>query len=388
MAEILQEAREGEVKALEIVQEEVENGSLISNQEDLEIKKELEAEQQEARIDIFEILKIVSPGTALRIALEDVLRADMGALVVVMNDKVEGLIEGGFKVNCKFTPQKLVELCKMDGAVILSEDLKKILYANVLMIPSPQIPTGETGTRHKAAERTAIQASTLVIAVSERRRKISLYYNEMKYVLRNAEEILRRATGTLQILEKQREIYDDLLTNLNVLEVTGLVSLSDVCSILQRIEMINRIDDALKKSIVELGKEGNIIKMRLRELTRGIDKTEKMIMRDYSNRIERVKELITNISYDDLLDTEGMSKLLFNKDSNEAIRPKGFRILSRTKLSEGDIGSVINAHKDLNSIINLGEEELKRVLSDEEFAHSFIKELGILRENIMVGKKI
>jgi len=45
----------------------------------------------------------------------------------------------------------------MDGAIILSKDLKKILYANALLVPDTSIPTAETGTRHKTADRVAKQ---------------------------------------------------------------------------------------------------------------------------------------------------------------------------------------------------------------------------------------
>lgn len=352
------------------------------------IEEKKTEETQQPKLELFDILKLVSPGTSLRIAIDDILRAENGALVVVMNKEVEKILEGGFKVNCKFTPQRLTELAKMDGAVVLSEDLEKILYANVLLVPDASIPSNETGTRHKAAERTARQANTLAIAVSERRKKISLYYSDIRYVLRNAEEILRRATETLQILEKQREIYDDLLMNLNVLEVTGLVSVSDLCNILQRIEMINRIDDTIRKSIVELGRDGSIIKMRLRELTRNTEKTEQMILKDYSNKPERLNQLLSEISFDDLLDVEGMSKLLFNKSSEEAVHPKGYRILSRTRASEQDVKSLVSGSKDLNGILSLGKEELMKVFSDADFAERFHKELGSLKENIMVGKKI
>ncbi len=341
-----------------------------------------------SEVDIFEILKIISPGTEIRVSLDDILRAGTGALIVVMNDSISKLVEGGFKVNCKFTPQRLNELSKMDGAVILSEDLKKILFANVLLIPDPNIPTSETGTRHKAAERTAKQAGTLAIAVSERRKKITIYYGDTKYVLKNAEEILGRATETLQILEKQREIYDDLLTNLNVLEVTGLVSLSDVCNILQRTEMIDRIEASIKKSIVELGKDANIIRMRLKELTRGIEKTAQFIVRDYTSKPEKVRELISDISFDDLLDTEGISKLLFNRNSEESVHPKGHRILSRIRINSEEMNLILSSFSDLNSILNSGTEELAKVFNNSEFAERFQRELAGLRENIMVGKKI
>lgn len=360
---------------------EVQDGQ-IRNQvkESLEITK--------PKVDIFDILKLVSPGTSLRIALDDILRAETGALIIVMNENVPALLEGGFKVNCRFTTQRLSELCKMDGAVVLSDDMKKILYANVLLIPSPEIPTNETGTRHKAAERAAKQTNSLVIAVSERRKKITLYYADTRYVLRNAEEILRRATETLQILEKQREIYDDLLTNLNVLEVTGLVSISDVCNILQRTEMITRINDTIRKSIVELGKEGSIIKMRVRELTRNIEKTEQFILRDYGNKIDRIKQLISEVSFDDLLDTEGMSQLIFNRSSDEAVHPRGYRVLSRVGLGEQDVMNMITYFKDLNNVMTASREDLKKILREDDYVEDFLRELNNLKENIMVGKKI
>lgn len=359
--------------------------SVNDEEDEPENKKIIEIK---SKVEIFDILKLVSPGTTLRIAIDDILRAKAGALVVIMSEKVPSVLNGGFKVNCKFTPQRLTELCKMDAAVVLSEDLKKILYANVLLIPSPDIPTSETGTRHRAAERTAKQGETLVIAVSERRNKVTLYYSDKKYVLKHTEEILRRATENLQILEKQREIYDDLLLNLNVLEVTGLVSVSDVCSILQRIEMINRISDTIKKSIVELGKEGSIVKMRLRELTKGIDQTEQMILKDYIHKPGRLKQIISEISFDDLIDTAQISKLLFNKSSDESIQPGGYRFLSKTNLEEQDVDSLVSNFKNLNSILNLSNDDISKIFKDDDFAQDFRKKLSNLKENIMIGRKL
>lgn len=365
-----------------------ENISVNLEQQDKQ-EKRLELKNiEKPKIDIFEILKLVSPGSPLRAAIDDVVKAKTGAIIVIMSKDFPNILEGGFKVNCRFTHQRLYELCKMDGAVILSEDLKKILYANVLLIPDSEMPSNETGTRHKAAERTAKQSNTLTIAISERKGTVTLYYADMKYVLRNTEEILRRATETLQILEKQREIYDELLTNLNVLEVTGLVSVSDICNVLQRTEMINRMGEMIKKNLVELGKEGSIVKMRLRELTKGIDKTEHLILKDYTFKPERVMNLISEVSFDDLIDTEGMSKLLFNKSSDETIQPKGYRFLKKTSLNESDINSFVVSFKNLNNILNLGIEDLSKILKDNDFVRQFQKEVVSLKESIMVGKKI
>ena len=148
--------------------------------------------------------------------------------IVFDNGKVgRELIEGGFKIGTKFSSQKLVELAKMDGAIILSKDGKEILYANTLLTPEIAIHTKETGTRHKAAERIAKQTKTIVLAVSERKNKISLYQGDTTYELQNSSEILRRASETLQILEKQRELFDTLLENLNDLELQKNSTIKD-----------------------------------------------------------------------------------------------------------------------------------------------------------------
>ena len=389
MAEEIKEQKQIQEKQIQ------EQSGVIAGSHEEHVKEEIKEDVKEEmrsiekpEVDIFEILKIVSPGTPLRIAIDDVVRAKRGALIVIMSENFPDILEGGFKVNCRFTHQQLFELCKMDGAVVLSNDLKKILYANILLVPDSKILSSETGTRHKAAERTAKQANTLTIAISERKGTITLYYSDLIYVLRNAEEILRRATETLQILEKQREIYEDLMTNLNVLEVTGLVSVSDVSSILQRTEMINRMGDMIKKSLVELGKEGSIVKMRLRELTRGIDKNAQLILKDYATKPERIVNLISEISFEDLIDTEGMSKLLFNKASDETIQPRGYRLLKKTRLGEPEISALIENFKNLNSITTLPLEELIKILKDESFSKQFQKDIQGLKENIMVGKKI
>ena len=347
-----------------------------------------EEAEKEVKVDIMDAIRLVSPGTPLGTAIDDIMRARTGALIVIWNNELAGLIEGGFKVNERFTPQKLMELCKMDGAVVLSSDLKKILYANVLLINDASIPTSETGTRHKAAERTAKKAKTLVIAISERRNKITLYYYDLRYVLKNTGEVMSRAIETLQILEKQREIYDELLKNLNVLEVTNLVSISDVCSIIQRMEMIMKISDIMNRNIIELGKEGVIVKIRMRELTKNIEKEKLLIFKDYVGKANKVKNNLSSLNFDSLLDTENLAKLLFSKQQEEQISPKGYRFLSKTSLNEAEIKALVDGFKNLDNMFNAQLEEFSKVLKEEELVKGFQKELSTLKEQIMLGKKI
>ena len=342
----------------------------------------------EKRKDFISILKMFSPGTSIRSALDDILRARMGALIVVDSPELSKIVEGGFKVNCKFSSQRLVELAKMDGAIILSQDLKKILSANILLFPSTNISTKETGTRHKAAERTANQVETMVVAVSERKNKITIYYKNVRYELERSSEVLRRAAETLQILEKQKDLLDDIMININVLEINNLVTLSDVCGVLQRMEMIRRISEVVKRYLIELGKEGNIVSMRLKELTKNLSKEREMVLMDYfQSKYFRPDNLLKNIDFDVLLEISNLSKILFEEVHDKSIFPQGIRILSKTNLSDKEIKSLINNFKTLNQIFDAGMDSLMNVLKNEDVVSSLIQDLEVLKEKILVGKK-
>lgn len=343
-------------------------------------------ETKPKKLSFLEVLAKLSPGKDLRTAFDDIQQARTGALIVVSCPGLREICEGGFRVGCRFSPQKLAELAKMDGAIVLSADLRKILVANTLLVPDTRIPSHETGTRHKAAERTSKQFSTPVVAISERRGKITLYYENRKYVLQDSEALLRRATENLHILEKQRELCNELVTNLNILEITNLASVADVCSVLQRLEIITRVMNTLKRYIIELGKEGAIMQMRVRELAKGIEELEEMILNDYTGKPENTRRLIARINFDGLLDTEALARIIFESPQDRQIFPKGYRILNKLNLTGGEVRAMIDYFKNLGNILGASEADLSQILMHK--SESFRKELENLKEQIMVGKKI
>ncbi|MDP2926065.1 MAG: DNA integrity scanning diadenylate cyclase DisA [Nanoarchaeota archaeon] len=345
-----------------------------------------EESDKEKPLSKLDILKKLSSGTGLREALNDIVSGGMGAIIVISNKNAFNVFKGGFNVNCKFTPRKLTELAKMDGAIVLSEDFKKIISANTLLVPSMEFSSMETGTRHQAAERTAKQINGLVITVSERKGSITIFYGNSRYVLQNTHELLRRATETLQILEKQKEVFNELISNLNVLEATNLVSIAEVCTILERLEMIKKMANIINEYILELGKDGIILRMRMRELTKGIEDKEDFIIKDYISRPARVRPFFDSLNFDELLDLENISKVLFGKSLDFSIIPKGYRLLSKTHLSKADIEILIKHFKNLDGIFSADKDILERLLKDD--AETLQRELSTLREHIMVGKKI
>jgi diadenylate cyclase len=186
--------------------------------------------------EINHVLRTVAPGTNFRTALEGVVNAKKGALIVVEIEGLSAILDGGFKINTKFSSQKIVELSKMDGAIILSKDMKRITHANVMIYPDKKISTKETGTRHKTAERTAKMMATMVATVSERRGEMTVYYKNFRHVIKNVNELLRKVNEQTQIIEKQRELFDSNVEKLTQIELRNSPSLDQASIVIQKID--------------------------------------------------------------------------------------------------------------------------------------------------------
>ncbi len=289
--------------------------------------------------EMLEIIKMTAPGTLLREGLDHIIRSGTGALVVVTDpSKLTCLIDGGFRIDSEFLPAYLYELAKMDGAIVISRDLKRILLANTLLIPNPLIQTSETGTRHKAAERTARQTGELVICISQRRNVISLYKGEHKYILRSTSEIMAHANNALQTMEKNRKVLTRELDKLTSLEFNDMSRLLDIVNVLVRSEISLRIADEIRTTICELGVEGRLVSIQLEELLTNLEDEELYVIEDYleenhpKHAVEVQQELHT-LSDDELADYELILRLMGydpNLQSYETIvAPRGYRALSK-----------------------------------------------------------
>lgn len=330
----------------------------------LEGKKEIKAEE------ITDILRTIAPGTLLRTAIEGVQKAKTGGLIVVYNDFIQNLFEGGFKINVRFTPQKIVELGKMDGAIIISEDMKKILHANVLLTPDNSISSEETGTRHKAAERIAKQAGTIVIAVSQRRDEIALFYKNLKYVIRDTNDIIRRATSILQIVEKHKDIFDRNRMELDKEEFKKTPRLIKALSLIQRGMIILNSSESLKSYIIELGAEGTIVKLRLKELLYRVEKEVDETIKDYSKfGLPKSKKILSVLTYDELLEVDNIKQCL--GVSEESILSKGHRILEKEGMAEEDIEILVKNFKNLNAILELNKKQLVPFFEEKKIDEIF-----------------
>ena len=328
------------------------------------------AEQGKATEDEFlQILRLIAPGTNLRTTLEGIVKIGKGAIIVVENEFTPPIMDGGFKLNCRFTPQKMMELSKMDGALILSKDMKKIVCANVLLTPDSKIPTSETGTRHKAAERTAKMTGTLVIAVSERKNEINVYYKNLRHTVIESDRLLRKTNEHLQLLEKQKELFTKNISYLTKLELRNFNSLNHAVKSIQKGRIINQITDEIQRYIVELGKEGILLKTRLKELLKGVEKETELIIKDYTKLdLKKSKTLLESLSYEELLDEDNILKALAYESTTISRNIKGWRIMSKTSLEEQEIAAIVKEAGSLGRAINSPVSFYKKFLSEDKAA--------------------
>ncbi|MCK8825824.1 DNA integrity scanning diadenylate cyclase DisA [Fuchsiella alkaliacetigena] len=370
--------------------------------------------------DFKDVLKLLAPGTVFREGLENILRAKTGALIVVGDsEEILGIVDGGFNINSELTSTRLYELAKMDGAIVLSSDCERILCANAQLVPNPDISSMETGTRHRTAERVAKQTGELVISISQRRDLISLYKGEKKYVLEDIRVILAKANQAIQTLEKYRSVLDQALNKLSALEFQDLVTISDVATVLQRIEMVLRIGEEIERYIDELGTEGRLINMQLEELLANIKDEGVLLTKDYVapskvlmeddsieseesdsageeliNDPEEMLDDMSDLSSDDLVSLTTISKRLGYGGNMSvldlSVSPRGYRLLRKIpRLPMPVIENLVLEFDNFQEVLNASIDELDDVDGVGEVRAQAIKEgLKRLRDQALLEQRM
>jgi len=343
-------------------------------------------------------IRFLAPGTILREGLENILSARTGALIVVGgdNDQVMEIIEGGFVINADLTHANIYELAKMDGAIVLTADAKKVMYANTQLIPDPAIPSQETGIRHRTAERVARHTGVTVISISQRRNMITIYKGTKKYVLRDIGVILTKANQAVQTLEKYKVVLDKALATLSTLEFQDLVTLYDVAKAIQRTEMVVRIVKEIETYIGELGTEGRLVSMQLDELVANVEDDGLLIIEDYYlNRDKKPEEILKTVGLwdaEDLLDLSLICRALGYTGSasilDETVSPRGYRVLYKIpRLPWPVIKNLVENFSALQKILNASIEELDEVEGIGEVRAKAIKEgLKRYRDQILLDR--
>lgn len=343
------------------------------------------AERDDALVDM---LQLVAPGTVLRAGIERIIKAGKGALIVIGYDKqMEEMRSGGFQLKARLTAQHLSEVAKMDGAILIDDACENILWANVHLVPDSSIPTMETGTRHRTADRVAKQTNRPVISVSESMQIVSVYVGGHKHVLEELASIMFRANQALATLERYRNRLDEVSGALSALEIENVVTLGNVVQVLQRAERVSRIADEIEHAITELGTEGRLLQLQLDELLLGVEAERELVVQDYladrRRKVPKVMEALSELSDTELLEPGKVAKALGYSPAEQSderpVTARGYRLLSRIpRLPAQIVDKLVDKFSSLDRLLDATLEDLSTVDGIGETRARAIKE-GLAR---------
>jgi len=330
-------------------------------------------------------LAAVAPGTPLREGLDRILQGNRGALIVIGDGPdVLAICSGGFLLDAEFTPQRLSELAKMDGAIILAADASRIARANVHLVPNPNVQTSETGTRHRTAERVARSIGVPVVSVSEDMASIAVYYGDHKHPLESSPRLLNRANQALQTLERYKTRLDSVSGTLAALEVEDLVTVREVITVLQRTEMVRRIAEEIKGHIVELGTDGRLVRLQLEELMGGVEDDRRLVIRDYFHadgdwQLSEAMNALAELGTEELLDIKSVTSVLHlppdASDMDIGLSPRGYRLLAKIpRLPDSVMEHIVQHFGSLQKILRATVDDLDEVEGVGETRARAIKE--------------
>jgi diadenylate cyclase len=346
-------------------------------------------------------LAMAAPGTALRDGLERIVRGNTGALVVVGCDQVvRAICSGGFELDTEFSATRLRELAKMDGAIVLDHAARRILRAAVQLVPDPRLPTQESGTRHRTAERAARQTGLPVITVSKSMRTIAVFVGGERYVLADSAVLLARTHTELDTLERYRRRLDDVSRVLTALEIEDRATAADVALVAQQLEMVTRVADEIAGYLVELGTDAGLLGLQLDELTAGARRQRELLLRDYgrdaagsadhpaaAGQADRLAALAADALADlaAVADTIGLAG---SGDPGGQVSPRGYRVLGQIPRLPADIcDQVIQRFGGLQKLLSASAQDLRQVPGlDQALAASIRTGLARIAEAALLDR--
>ena len=309
------------------------------------------------------------PGQPLRNGVDLVADKKTGALIVIgTSAKLEKISSGGITLNnCSYTPEMLSELAKMDGAIIVDANVNNILKANVHLNPSDNIPTSQTGTRHRTAERVSVETELSVIAVSEESSTIKVFSDNTVNELEESSIIFGKVNESLQSIDRTRRRFDDAVLELGELEVENTLTNQQVLEVIQRGELLGRLSHQVRKEATDLGEDSGLVMIQIDSLESGVRNTLDLVLKDHLpakrfRNINKAVDEIANLTYEELNSIQHLGSVLFMESLDEVSTSKGYRILARLPgLPDNLHDSLIQKFKTLPNLLTASTDKLFEV---------------------------
>lgn len=283
-------------------------------------------------------LKLLAPGTPLRAGIDRILHGRTGALIVLGNNsKVQQVCSGGFQIGVDLTEQSLRELAKLDGAIVVSTDLTRIIAAGVHLVPEGDIATAETGTRHRSADRTAQYAGVPVVTVSASMGTISLFLGGRRHVVETVPQVISRANQTLATLSRVVTRLSDMLDHFSTQEIGEQVTLRDLTHVVHRLELTRRLSAEMQFHTDILGVEGRLVSLQHADLATTFDGLADLLTDDYAHNLSDPGSFdlttLHNFSGEELFSGQLVAERLgFGANANleQPLTTRGIRLLTRS----------------------------------------------------------
>jgi len=292
-----------------------------------------------------------------------------GALVLIgSGPTVDAVSTGGFMlVDAAFTSQRLAELAKMDGGIVVDDTEGKILSANVHFMPDPDIPTDETGTRFRTAERLAHQTGFPVLAVSEEGHLLAVVFSKTgRFALQTVTDLLGEANQRLQSIERLRNQFDESVARLSRYEADHLVSMREVVVVIQRAAVIRRLAKGLDTISAELGDAASLISLQAADLIDGVTEVAELVNIDYQRRKPRkghsVFTAIDKLDDDDIFDLESLANAIGLKPLDAQGEPRGARAIAGVpRIPENVADAILARFGSYDRLMMASAEDLAKV---------------------------
>lgn len=315
-------------------------------------------------------IKQSAPGTALRVSLDMILAGHLGALICIGDtDAVLAAGDDGFRLDISFTANRLFELCKMDGAIVVDKGLTQILRANYHLNPDPSLPTSETGMRHRTAARMSLLTNATVISVSERRQVVTIYVDGRGHQLRSVPELMSSVNQLLVSMQSTRNQLDLSLLRLTTLELDNYVTLSDITETIYLFEVLMTVSEELDSLILQLGSEGKSIAMQREEFIGDAHDEYTLLLRDYAadSSVENalaVRKALHETANTQLRSPKRVATLLGyeGKTEDSIVTPLGLRTLSNISVvRKGMADKIVDEYGSLQHLLDDIEQNPSRL---------------------------
>jgi len=301
----------------------------------------------------------------IRDGLERILQAREGALIVLgSNLDLQDISVDGLQIASDgFDAARLSEVAKMDGAIILDNSWKSILTANAHLSPPVDLPTTESGSRHRTAQRTAYITGLPVVTVSKDRAVVTLYFNSEQADLTPRWTIRRRILHHLQILVMMRKRFDEAEEHLLRMELLGLVTRRDVAHMLRLGELVVRAASGIEAMVVDSAQDPDTTAAVVADRVFEVERLLQLTLRDYlDGEGDEARGALAGVLGHKLAHTWLVETEIGLSDLDGELVPRGHRLLYRTGVVTKRIrGILLEECPDAQAVLHAPLERLMDV---------------------------